>query len=151
MVGSGEFLYCQSMSRTDDATPEATVRSWWKAWQQKDGGSLRRLAREDYVEFTGHSEAHRVGRRTLLEVADRAFRLFTISGWDIRELQQLQPTDDLALMGYRWRMDVERGDGHVRLTGVATDVLVRTEEGAWQYLSHHSTEMDRRTGRTKHR
>jgi ketosteroid isomerase-like protein len=145
------FPYSESMNGPDDATPEATVRSWWLAWERKDRAALELLAREDYLEFTGHSERHRVGRGTLLRVADRAFELFTISGWEIRDLQQLRPVDDVAFVGYRWRLNVRRGDGEDRLEGVASDILVCDGGGAWRYLSHHSTETGREAGRTKHR
>lgn len=126
------------MESIDDSTPEGTVRSWWLAWERKDRTALETLAREDYLEFTGHSEAHRVGRRLLMETAEETFRMFSITSWELWAVQQICLDGGTALVGYRWRLRARRGDGEIRLNGVASDVLVREPEG-WRYLCHHTT------------
>jgi ketosteroid isomerase-like protein len=133
------------MRPTSGGTPEGAVRSWWRAWAEKDLDALGRLAREDYLEFTGHSVSHRVGHNTLMEVAREAFGLVTIVRWELCALQELQPMDEVAVMGYRWKVLARRGDGTLRIHGVATDILVR-EDLEWRYLSHHSTQMGEEAG-----
>lgn len=123
------------------------VRDWWDAWERQDLERLRRLAREDYVEFTGHSEGPRVGRDTLLTVARRAFEEFAITGWQLGEIL-VQDHGRLAVAAYRWREDIRREDGAFRLSGVATDVLV-LEDGRWRYVAHHGTVTERSPRRSE--
>jgi len=58
-----------SMKVGEVGEAEATVGRWWSAWQDKDLDAIMRLALPRYVEFTGHSAEHRVGRNTLVAVA----------------------------------------------------------------------------------
>lgn len=141
----GTFTYSWIMIPIRNGTPEITVHTWWLAWERKDRAALEQLAREEYLEFTGHSESHRVGRNTLLSVAEEAFRLVSIVAWKLEALQQVCPSPDAAVAGYRWLVTARKGDGELRLHGVATDVLVREEDG-WRYLSHHSTQMGKEAG-----
>ncbi len=142
---AGIFAYSWTMIPIRNSTPESTVHTWWLAWERQDRAALERLAREEYLEFTGHSESHRVGRNTLLSVAEEAFRLVSITSWQLEALQQVCPAPDAAVVGYRWVVTARRGDGELRLHGVATDILVREEDG-WRYLSHHSTQMGKEAG-----
>lgn len=136
------------MEPFDDTTPEATVRSWWRAWQQKDRALLERLAREDYLEFTGDSKGHQVGRNRLLALADETFEMYSITRWELSSIQQICLDGGTALVGYLWSLRARRGDGELRMRGVASDVLVRELDG-WRYLSHHSTPLAREVGRDR--
>lgn len=114
------------------------VHRWWHAWETKDLAAIQELALDDYVEFTGHSDSHRVGRATLLSVATRAFERFTIRQWTVID-PVIRHVGNVAVVAYGWRSEVEEGGRARARAGVATDVLVN-DRGAWRYLAHHSTE-----------
>lgn len=119
-------------------SPEQLVRDWWRAWAEKDLGSLLSIAREDYVEFTGHSEQHRDGRSLLATVAEQAFAAVTIRSWQVEDVIVRPLEGDAAVIAYRWSSEVDPGSGRQRRFGVATDVVSRQGD-QWQYVAHHSS------------
>lgn len=120
------------LSGVDDA-----VLAWWSAWQSKDVDTVLALALPDYLEFTGHSSSHRVGRDTLGRVAARAFAAFSIVAWDLGPRIHRR-FGDLAVAAYTWESRIERDGATEDLNGVATDVLLNVD-GSWRYLAHHSS------------
>ncbi|MEX2530720.1 MAG: nuclear transport factor 2 family protein [Gemmatimonadota bacterium] len=129
----------------DDGGVEGVVRGWWAAWQRRDLETVEALASEEYMEYTGHLDRHRVGKLALMAVARETFERFEITRWSLSDFQSLRPTEELAVIGYGWELVARWGDGEVRYSGVATDVLVRTRTG-WRYLSHHSSQLTREHG-----
>lgn len=129
----------------DDAGLEGIVRRWWSAWQRRDLETVEALALEEYMEYTGHSDRHRVGRLALMAVARETFERFEITRWSLSGFQSHRPTEEVAVIGYSWELVARLGDGEVRHSGVATDVLVRALTG-WRYLSHHSSQLTREHG-----
>jgi ketosteroid isomerase-like protein len=140
--------YSPDPSESDGPGVEGTVRGWWAAWQKQDLEAVEGLALEEYMEYTGHSDRHRVGRLALMSAAEETFERFEVIRWSLSGFQTLRPADELAVIGYRWELVARQGDGEVRYSGVATDVLVRTAAG-WRYLSHHSSQRTREHGQDR--
>lgn len=116
---------------------KATVERWWRAWQDKNIQTVDQMSLPDYTEFTGSSDRPRVGKESLLEIAEEAFGSVTITDWHIDELS-VSVQGDTAVVFYTWSEKVETAEGMRSLRGVASDVLVR-RDNKWLYLSHHST------------
>ncbi|GBC83078.1 hypothetical protein HRbin10_02218 [bacterium HR10] len=125
----------------DAGTPLIAVHRWWTAWERKDLDLIGAMALEDYIEFTGNSEGPRLGRTTLLEVARRAFERATILRWEVSD-PVIRQEGNVTVVVYRWTEQATLDGRAVSLQGVATDVLVY-KDGAWRYLSHHSTPLHR--------
>ena len=101
----------------DGAGAEEVVRRWWAAWQRRDLEAVEALALEDYMEYTGHSDHHLVGRLALKAVARETFERFEVTRWSISHLQTLRPSEGLAVIGYSWELAARLGDGEVRYSG----------------------------------
>ena len=140
--------YRPDPGESDDAGLEGAVRGWWAAWQRRDLEAVEALAMEGYMEYTGHSDRHRVGRLALMAAARETFEQFEVIRWSLSGFQTLRPVEELAVIGYQWKLASRQGDGEVRYSGVATDVLVRAPPG-WRYLSHHSSQRTREHGQDR--
>lgn len=116
---------------------DAVVHAWWTAWESKDLAAIRDLALPEYLEFTGHSRFHRLGRDTLCEVAKLAFATTSTMAWELGPRVD-RFYGDSVVAAYSWESVVEKDWAVEIMRGVATDVLIEVD-GSWRYAAHHSS------------
>jgi len=113
------------------------VRSWWRAWAEKDLSALERMVGPGYSERTATHGTRTYALDQLMEEASRSCEEVSIVSWELTD-----PVTKLyqrrVVCSYAFRLAGTRGGRPFSFTGRATDVLLLLDE-AFSLLSHEGT------------
>jgi ketosteroid isomerase-like protein len=113
------------------------VRKWWRAWVERDLGTVELMTDPDYFELTEAKHVRPLGIAQLLEEASRYAEQIAITDWDVYE-PVTKVFERTVSCSYCFRIAGRRGGRRFSFSGRATDVLVKKEDH-WAYMSHHGT------------
>ncbi len=115
-------------------SPEAAVRAWWQAMQDRDTATLTEITLPDYM-GSGGPGGRTAGRGQLLAEAGEFFAVAEIKDWSITDLE-VRRHGPTAVCAYLWAETGSHGGAAFELAGQATDVLV-WQDGRWRHQAHH--------------
>ena len=113
------------------------VREWWRAWVERDLGTVERMADPGYVEQTGTRRLRPLGPTELIEEATRDATQVAVTEWDVYD-PVTRVFERTVSCSYCFRIAGRRGGREFAFSGRATDVLVKKDD-RWTYVSHHGT------------
>lgn len=120
--------------------PEAAfewIRSWWRAWAEKDLDALARMVGPRYTERDGMKRPRTLGLDELIEEATECCKQVSIASWEITE-PVTKLYEHVVVVSYAFRLSGTRGALPFAFQGRATDVLSRTDD-AFLLVSHQGT------------
>lgn len=113
------------------------VRKWWRAWIEKDLGTLEGMLDPDYVELTATRHLRPMGAGELMEEAGHYTRDVSISSWELFD-PVTKLFEHTVVCSYGFRISGERAGRRFTYAGRATDVLVKKDDH-WSYVSHQGS------------
>ncbi len=116
------------------------VRKWWRAWVDKDLGTVKGMLDPDYAELTAmrllrSMEPMEIGE--VMKEAGHYARDVSIRDWELFD-PVTRLFERTVVCSYGFRIAGERAGHRFAYVGHATDVLVKKDD-RWTYVSHRGT------------
>ena len=113
------------------------VRSWWRAWAEKDLATLARMVGPGYSERTETRRTRSMDVDQLMEEATRCCEEVSITSWELSD-PVTKLFQRVVVCSYAFRLTGRRGGRPFAFSGRATDVLSRDDD-AFLLVSHHGS------------
>jgi ketosteroid isomerase-like protein len=117
-------------------TPRDAVLAWWQAIKDKDTATLAAVLHEEHISAGGPGN-RTVGRAAALADVEAFLAHGSVDSWEVCDVEE-RDLGGTAVCSYRWQESAHHDRAPFRLSGLATDVLVRSPRG-WVIAAHHTS------------